>query len=111
MKIGIYKFVFGLILSLSGIGSVYAIQSGNYLMTQTKLKFLRISIPKLDSNEIEMLLTELRSYEGKVSEADFNFENRELTLWYTDALEMDDILEVLSKYTLDFSKLAGTEMQ
>lgn len=77
---------------------------------QTKDKWIRVEIPKYTDGSLHALIDELNGYDQKVSDVFFNYETRELTVYYTNNVTYDDILQVIYSYYTDFNKVGGTEL-
>lgn len=76
---------------------------------QTKLRYMIVETLKMESEKRALLSDELLSYEGKVAEVWYNDNTHQWTIYYTDQVSADDLLQVIARYTSDFSKISGTE--
>lgn len=79
-------------------------------INQVKDKWITVEILKYGDGALQALIDELNSHEGKISSATFNAETRRLTVYYTDAVSYDDILQIVGRYFNNFSKIGGTEL-
>ena len=77
---------------------------------QEKNKYIILQINKFDQDQIDKLIAELMSYQGKIADAVFNAEHRQLTIYYTSSIALRDIYQVVGKYFKDFDKISGTEL-
>ena len=77
--------------------------------SQAKIKYINIRINKPEPGKIGPLLNELRSYESKISDAQYDT-NQHLIIYYTDQITLDDIYEIVLKHFSDIDKIGGTDL-
>lgn len=108
------KHLFSLILftSILFIGD-YAVAFSDKASSKNDLEtqFIILEFPKYEKVKIQQLLSELHSYSGKIYDAQFDYETHQLTVSYYTTIKLDDILEVVSKYNMDFTKFSGSELE
>lgn len=98
------------VFSICHLGNVFGSNTNVNDKTQTKLNYVKLEVRKINSDQLSNLILELNSYEGKISEASYDETTRQLTVWYSQTISMVDVIQIVSKYTNDFSKIAGTEI-
>lgn len=76
-----------------------------------EFKFVVLEFPKYEKYKIQEMLTELHSYQGKINDAKFDFTTHRLTVHYFASISLDDILQIVSTYNMDFTKITGSEIE
>jgi NADH:ubiquinone oxidoreductase subunit E len=76
-----------------------------------EIQFIILEFPKYEKVKIQQLLSELHSYSGKIYDAQFDYVTHHLNISYYTTIKLDDILEVVSKYDMDFTKFSGSELE
>lgn len=111
------RFVSGLtvillLLSFSArLENTFSHTSYNTFLQQSKPNYLVLDLGEVHSKTLDAMLHELNTYEDKISLAVYNYDNMHLTINYTNLISLDDILQIVSKYVKDFTKIAGTGIQ
>lgn len=91
--------------------SVRALSDHAMAKKDIETQFIILEFPKFEKVQIQQLLSELHMYPGKITDAQFDFEAHQLTVLYLSTIRLDDILEIVSKYNMDFTKFSGSEVQ
>jgi len=106
------KIFFGILLcffTLNNSAFVYNIDRIQAAQ-QVKNKYVTIQISDLNNSLLPDLVEFLKSFEEKIVDVIYDNENRYLTIYYTSAIKLDDIFELLTQRTIDFVKISGTEL-
>jgi hypothetical protein len=74
-------------------------------------EFIVLEFPKYEKYKIQEMLTELHSYQGKITDAQFDFTTQRLTVSYSALISLDDILQIVSNYKMDYTKISGSEFE
>ncbi len=106
-----FSIILFFVFAICFIGNVNGSITAGTKIAQSKLNYLILEIRKIKTDQLSVLIAELNTYEGKISEVSFDETTRQLTVWYSQSITMIDVIQVVSKYTNDFSKISGTEMQ
>jgi len=80
------------------------------IVQQQKNSYITIRLNKYDDIQLQTLLNSLASHEAKIADFHFNPENRNLTIYYTSAITLDDIFALVLEHITDFDKVSGTEL-
>lgn len=108
------RSIFGLILFatvLSVSGFCYAHSENSAIKRDVEISFIILEFPKYEKVKVQQLLSELHSYTGKIYDAQFDYTSHHLNISYYSTIKLDDILEVVSKYNMDFTKYSGSELE
>lgn len=91
--------------------SVHAISTFSKSKMDVELEFIVLEFPKYEKEKMDLLLTELHRNSSKIKNAQFNVNTQQLVITYYMTITLNDILEIISGYGMDFNKISGSELE
>src|SRR5688572_14564835 len=77
-------------------------------VVQTKTPYLILEFPKYNPGNMDKLISELNSHPQKIQSVLFFADTHRMTIYYFDTIQLDDVLQIVSAYGMDFNKISGT---
>lgn len=104
------NYSFAAKLNVEGFSALSTTCKFNGPVQVEKYRYLILQFNKYETILMEKMVSELNSYENKIMGAEFDKTAHKLTILYISAITLDDILQVVSKYAMDFEKIGGSEL-